>query len=72
VSLKLDMSRPFEAHNMVDFVLEQNGAGTKLTWAMQGRQPFMAKLMSLFINCDKMVGGEFEQGLAKLKTLVEA
>jgi hypothetical protein len=32
----------------------------------------MAKLVSLFINCDKMVGGEFEQGLAKLKTLVEA
>jgi hypothetical protein len=76
VSLKLDMSRPFEAHNMVDFVLEQNSAGTKVTtkvtWAMQGSQPFMAKLVSLFINCDKMVGGEFEQGLAKLKTLVEA
>jgi uncharacterized protein YndB with AHSA1/START domain len=76
VSLKLDMSRPFEAHNMVDFVLEQNGGGTKVTtkvtWAMQGRQPFMAKLASLFVNCDKMVGGEFEQGLAKLKTLVEA
>ena len=76
VSLKLDMLRPFAAHNMVDFVLEPNGAGTtattKVTWAMQGRQPFMAKLVSLFINCDKMVGGEFEQGLAKLKTLVEA
>jgi uncharacterized protein YndB with AHSA1/START domain len=76
VSLKLDMSRPFKAHNMVDFVLEQNGGGTKVTtkvtWAMQGRQPFMAKLMSVFVNCDKMVGGEFEQGLAKLKTLVEA
>ncbi len=77
VSLKLDMSRPFEAHNMVDFVLEQNGAGTKVTtkvtWAMcKACQPFMAKLVSLFVNCDRMVGGEFEQGLAKLKTLVEA
>jgi hypothetical protein len=76
VSLKLDISRPFEAHNKVDFLLEQNGGGakvsTKVTWAMQGRQPFMAKLVSLFINCDKMVGGEFERGLAKLKTLVEA
>jgi uncharacterized protein YndB with AHSA1/START domain len=75
VSLALDMSRPFEAHNKVDFVLEKNGAGadvsTKVTWAMQGRQPFMAKVMSLFINCDKMVGSQFEQGLAKLKTLVE-
>jgi uncharacterized protein YndB with AHSA1/START domain len=76
VSLNLDMSRPFDAHNKVDFVLEQNGGdtkvSTKVTWAMQGRQPFMAKLVSLFINCDRMVGGEFERGLAKLKTLVEA
>jgi uncharacterized protein YndB with AHSA1/START domain len=84
VSLALDMSRPFEAHNKVDFVLEPDGAAandtrtkvstkvsTKVTWAMQGRQPFMAKLMSLFINCDKMVGREFEQGLAKLKAIVE-
>ena len=75
VSLALDMSRPFAAHNTVDFVLEPNDAGTrvmtKVTWAMQGRQPFMAKVMSLFINCDKMVGSQFEQGLAKLKALVE-
>jgi uncharacterized protein YndB with AHSA1/START domain len=77
VSLALDMSRPFGAHNKVDFVLEQNGAATnvatctKVTWAMQGRQPFIGKLMSLFINCDKMVGNEFENGLAKLKALVE-
>lgn len=80
VSLALDMARPFEAHNRVDFVLEQEGAAatkaitkvmTRVTWAMQGRQPFMAKLMSLFINCDKMVGGEFERGLAKLKAIAE-
>jgi uncharacterized protein YndB with AHSA1/START domain len=71
VSLALDMSRPFEAHNKVDFVLEQKDAATNVTWAMQGRQPFIGKLMSLFINCDKMVGAEFENGLAKLKALAE-
>ncbi len=75
VSLALDMTRPFEAHNRVDFVLEPRssgtGAATRVTWAMQGAQPLMAKLMSLFINCDKMVGSQFEQGLAKLKALVE-
>jgi uncharacterized protein YndB with AHSA1/START domain len=77
VSLALDMSRPFVAHNTVDFVLEPKGSGThvtgtQVTWAMQGRQLFMAKVMSLFINCDQMVGSQFEDGLAKLKTLVEA
>jgi hypothetical protein len=77
VSLDLDMARPFTAHNKVDFVLEPNGTATnvvqtKVTWAMQGRQPLMAKIVSLFIDCDKMVGREFENGLAKLKALVEA
>ncbi len=71
VSLALDMSRPFAAHNTVDFILEPKSNGTNVTWAMQGHQPFMAKVMSLFINCDKMVGGQFEEGLGKLKTLVE-
>jgi hypothetical protein len=76
VSLALDMSRPFAAHNIVDFILEQKGSATnapstQVTWAMQGRQPFVAKVMSLFINCDKMVGSQFEEGLAKLKALVE-
>ncbi len=71
VSLALDMARPFEAHNKVDFVLEPSGGQTRVTWAMQGRQPFVAKLMSLVINCDKMVGTQFEQGLAKLKALAE-
>ncbi len=76
VSLALDMSRPFAAHNTVDFILEPkssgtNVIGTQVTWAMQGHQPFMAKVMSLFINCDQTVGRQFEEGLAKLKALVE-
>src|SRR3954465_2933129 len=71
VRMRLEMFRPFKADNTVEFTPEQNGAGTLTTWAMQGRQPFMAKLMSTFIDCDKMVGGQFEQGLAKLKTLAE-
>jgi uncharacterized protein YndB with AHSA1/START domain len=80
VSLALDMSRPFKAHNTVDFILEPKGGGatatgtqvaTQVTWAMQGHQPFMAKLMGLVINCDKMVGSQFEEGLTKLKALVE-
>jgi uncharacterized protein YndB with AHSA1/START domain len=71
VMLKLDMFRPFTAHNVVEFTLVPNGSGTNVSWAMQGPQPFMAKLMSTFINCDKMVGSQFEEGLAKLKAIAE-
>jgi Polyketide cyclase / dehydrase and lipid transport len=71
VVLMLEMSRPFKAHNTVEFTLDRIGAGTTVTWAMQGRQPYMAKVMGLFVDCDKMCGGLFEEGLAKLKTLAE-
>jgi uncharacterized protein YndB with AHSA1/START domain len=71
VVLLLDMHRPFKAHNTVEFTLVRSGAATSVTWAMRGRQPFMAKLMGLVMNCDKMVGSEFEAGLGKLKGLVE-
>jgi uncharacterized protein YndB with AHSA1/START domain len=71
IRLKLDMFTPFEAHNTVQFTLAHNGSGTDVTWAMQGRQPYMAKVFSTFVNCDRMVGGQFEEGLAKLKALAE-
>ena len=71
VMLKLDMFRPFTAHNVVEFSLVPNGSGTNVSWAMQGQQPFMAKLVGTFINCDKMVGTQFEEGLAKLKAIAE-
>jgi uncharacterized protein YndB with AHSA1/START domain len=71
ITLLLDMFRPFKAQNTVEFTLERQGGGTNVTWAMQGRQPYMAKLMSLVMDCDKMVGSQFEEGLAKLKALAE-
>jgi hypothetical protein len=71
ITMILDMFRPFKAHNTVNFLIEPQGSATRVTWAMRGQQPYMAKLMSTFINCDKMVGGQFEEGLAKLKALAE-
>jgi len=72
VTMELMMFRPFKAHNLVEFTVEPKGEATNVSWAMQGRQPFMAKIMSTLIDCDKMVGKEFESGLAKLKALAEA
>jgi len=71
VTLALDMTRPMEAHNIVEFTLQPQGDATMVTWAMQGEQPYLAKVMSTVIDCDKMVGSMFEEGLAKLKTLAE-
>jgi hypothetical protein len=71
VSLSLDFTRPFEAHNFVDFTLEPAGDTTNVTWAMHGPSPYMAKLMHVFLDMDSMVGKDFENGLANLKTITE-
>lgn len=71
IVMKLDMLKPMKAHNRVEFKLEPAGNGTQVTWTMSGEQPFLAKLMSVVIDCDKMVGGSFEKGLAGLKAIAE-
>ena len=64
--MKLEFSRPFKANNEVNFVLVPSEGGTRVSWIMDGTNNFMAKLMSLFMDMDKMVGKDFEQGLANL------
>ncbi len=71
VVIKLDFSRPFEAHNIAEFTLVPNGDGTDVTWSMHGPVPYFAKLIHLFFNMDKMVGGQFATGLASLKAAAE-
>jgi hypothetical protein len=71
VTMKLDMIEPFEGHNVVEFTLAPHGDTTEVTWAMHGPAPYMAKLMGLFFDMDKMVGRDFEAGLANLKAAVE-
>jgi uncharacterized protein YndB with AHSA1/START domain len=71
VALKLDMIKPFEGHNTVEFTLQPQGETTTVTWAMHGAVPYMAKLFCMLMNGDRMVGDDFEAGLANLKTLVE-
>ncbi len=72
VSMRLDMIEPFEGHNQVEFTLAPDAGGTQVTWAMRGPAPFMYKLMGTFIDMDRMIGRDFETGLANLKTKAEA
>lgn len=72
VEIKLDFIKPFEAHNIAEFTLSPTASGgTKVVWAMHGPQPLMSKLMSLVFSTEKMVGPQFEQGLADMKATAE-
>lgn len=71
VTMRLDMLEPFEGHNTVEFRLAPQGDTTAVTWAMHGPNPFLAKLMGVFLNMDRMIGRDFEAGLADLKARAE-
>jgi uncharacterized protein YndB with AHSA1/START domain len=71
VALNLDFEKPFQAHNKVVFDLDSKGLTTDVTWSMEGPTPFFAKLIHVFIDMDKMVGKDFEAGLAAMKAAAE-
>lgn len=71
VLIKLDFIAPFEAHNLVEFILVPEGNATVVTQAMFGPSPFISKVMGLVFSMDKMVGGKYEEGLLSLKALAE-
>jgi hypothetical protein len=71
LGIKLDFVKPFKAHNQVRFTLAESGGTTNVTWAMTGPKTFGTKIMSIFTSMDKLVGGDFEKGLAQLKTVAE-
>jgi hypothetical protein len=71
VTLDLDMLTPMRAHNIVEFTLEPKGDSTTVTWAMNGHVPYIAKIVHVFLNVDRMVGQDFETGLGNLKAIAE-
>jgi carbon monoxide dehydrogenase subunit G len=71
VVMKLDFVKPFAGTNYTEFVLKPEGNQTAVSWTMSGKANFISKCMGLVMDCDKMVGGQFEQGFSNLKALVE-
>ena len=72
IRIKLDFTKPFEATNTTEFTFKPEGNQTVVTWSMFGTNNFIAKAFCLFNSMDKMVGGQFEKGLASMKSIVEA
>jgi hypothetical protein len=72
IRIKLEFVRPFAATNTAEFTFRPEGERTAVTWSLAGRNNFMGKAVGLFMNMDRMVGGDFEQGLARMKSVVEA
>jgi hypothetical protein len=72
VKIKLEFLKPFAATNTAEFTFKPEGNQTAVTWSMYGEKKFVSKAAGLFMNMDKMVGDQFEKGLADMKTAAEA
>ncbi len=72
VRQRMDYKRPMEGTNTVDFTFKSEGDKTRVTWAMYGPQPFKGKIVSVFFDCEKICGPQFEQGLKNLEAIVTA
>jgi hypothetical protein len=72
VRIKLDFEQPFAGTALAEFRFKPEGDRTVVEWSLAGTNNFVAKAVHLFMNMDKMVGGQFEDGLAQLKSIAEA
>ena len=72
VRIKLEFLKPFAATNTAEFTFVPQGEQTAVTWAMEGHNGFMAKAFCMFMDMDKLIGGDFEKGLAGMKRVVES
>jgi hypothetical protein len=72
VRIRLEFVRPFAGVNDTLFTIKPVGDKTNLTWTMSGRNNFITKAISLFMDCDKMVGPQFEKGLASMEAAAAA
>ena len=72
ISFKLEFLKPFKATNTSEFTFTSENDKTTVTWSMYGKNNFMGKAIGLIMSCERMVGGQFEKGLAALKSVVEA
>ena len=71
IDIKLNFLRPMVTENLTEFALAPSGGGTSVSWTMSGRNNAMSKAMHAVMSMDKLVGGDFEKGLAAMKALAE-
>jgi len=71
VNIKLEFLKPFRATNLTEFKFKPAGDGTTVTWTMTGERNFMMKAFGMLCSMDKIVGKQFDEGLANMKAVVE-
>lgn len=66
IDIRLEFTRPMKAVNPTSFTFVPENGGTRVTWTMTGENKGIGRIFALFMSMDKLVGGDFEKGLASL------
>jgi uncharacterized protein YndB with AHSA1/START domain len=72
VVVDLRFLKPFKSTSVTTFTFAPEADGTRVTWTMAGPRTLALRVMGLFTSMDTLVGGDFEKGLSRLKTVSEA
>lgn len=72
VRYRLEFYKPMAGVSEAEFTFKPEGNSTVVTWSMHGTNNFVGRAMCMVMNMDKMLGGQFEQGLTSIKGLVES
>ena len=71
IRINLEFLKPFAATSTAEFTFRPEGQRTAVTWSMVGNLNFVAKVIHLFVGMDRMIGANFEKGLADMKSVAE-
>ena len=72
IQVKLEFVKPFAGTGVAEFTFKPEGDRTLVTWSMTGDKNFIAKAIHLVMSMDRMIGDQFDKGLAAMKTVAEA
>ena len=71
VGIRLEFVKPMASVNETEFTFRPDGSVTRVSWVVSGPLDFMGKAMDLFVGMDRMIGGDFEKGLASVRREAE-
>jgi uncharacterized protein YndB with AHSA1/START domain len=69
VDLRLDFRKPFHVTNHGSYQLIPRGDATEVVWTVE-ETALIPRILSSFVNLERVIGGIFDKGLAKLEGLL--
>lgn len=72
IKINMEFLKPFKATNTAEFTFMPEGSNTQVSWTMYGKANFFSKAIGLVVDCEKMIGEQFDAGLSNIKAIVEA